>query len=114
MAHGEPQGLYGPVTSQHLAAETAHLAARLAWLWPDDHTRRLDAVTAWHAVGKDYLGTMATFIESTGGKASNDTAAKWLADHMRGIAEQLYVAMVTANASPLTIPAWVTDAAQGV
>jgi predicted ATP-dependent serine protease len=69
-------------------AETAHMAARLCWLWPDDHEQRLAAVQACEAVNVDYIEALAKVMHDTG--ASAHTARRQLAEALRRAADHIY------------------------
>jgi hypothetical protein len=78
-----------PTTVSRLElAETAHMAARLCWLWPDDHDQRLAAVQACEAVGVDYIGALAKVMDHTG--ASAHVARRELAEALRKAADRIY------------------------
>jgi hypothetical protein len=69
-------------------AETAHMAARLCWLWPDDHEQRMAAIQACDAIGVDYISALAKVMDDTA--ASADTARRQLAEALRKAADQVY------------------------
>jgi len=49
--------------------ETAHMAARLCWMWPDDHEQRTAAIQACDAINVDYIGALAKIIRDTAATA---------------------------------------------
>jgi hypothetical protein len=69
-------------------AETAHLAARLCWLWPDDHEQRMAAVQACAAIDVDYIGALATIMHDT--TAPAHVARRELAEALRKTADRIY------------------------
>lgn len=71
-------------------AETAHMAARLCWLWPDDHEQRLAAVQACAAIDVDYIGALAQIMQDTA--ASADVARRELAEALRKAADRIHAA----------------------
>lgn len=71
-------------------AETAHMAARLCWLWPGDHEQRATAVQACAAINVDYIGALAALMENTA--ASADVARRELAEALRRAADRMYAA----------------------
>src|SRR5919112_3254126 len=64
----EPAGADVQVSRLELA-ETAHLAARLCWLWPDDHEQRTAAIQACAAINVDYIEALAKLMEDTAASA---------------------------------------------
>ena len=74
--------------SQLELAETAHMAARLCWLWPDDHEQRMAAVEACAAINVDYIEALAHIMQSTG--ASARVARRELAEALRKAADRIY------------------------
>jgi hypothetical protein len=69
-------------------AETAHMAARLCWLWPDDHEQRMAAVQACAAIDVDYIEALATVMRDTA--ASAHVARRELAEALRKAADRIY------------------------
>jgi DNA-directed RNA polymerase subunit RPC12/RpoP len=69
-------------------AETAHMAARLCWLWPDDHEQRAAAVQACDAINLDYIAALAKFMGDTA--ASAHVARRELAEALRKAADRIY------------------------
>ncbi|MGH2941340.1 MAG: hypothetical protein ACRDLN_00995 [Solirubrobacteraceae bacterium] len=69
-------------------AETAHMAARLCWLWPDDHEQRMAAVQACAAINVDYIEVLAKIMQDTG--ASAHVARRELAEALRKAADRVY------------------------
>jgi DNA-directed RNA polymerase subunit RPC12/RpoP len=69
-------------------AETAHMAARLCWLWPDDHEQRMAAVQACAAINVDYIGALSTIMQDTA--ASAHVARRELAEALRKAADRMY------------------------
>lgn len=69
-------------------AETAHMAARLCWLWPDDHEQRMAAVQACAAIDVDYIGALAQLMHDTA--ASAHVARRELAEALRKAADRIY------------------------
>jgi hypothetical protein len=69
-------------------AETAHMAARLCWMWPDDHEQRTAAVHACDAINVDYIGALAKVMHDTG--ASAHVARRQLAEALRTAADRIY------------------------
>jgi hypothetical protein len=64
------------------------MAARLCWLWPDDHEQRTAAIQACHAIEVDYIGALAKVMNSTG--ASAHAARRELAEALRKGADRIY------------------------
>jgi hypothetical protein len=71
-------------------AETAHMAARLCWLWPDDDEQRTAAIQACDAINVDYIGALAKVMADTA--ASAHVARRQLAEALRKAADQIYAA----------------------
>jgi len=71
-------------------AETAHMAARLCWLWPEDHEQRMAAVQACNAIDVDYIEALAKLMRDTA--ASADVARRELAEALRKAADRIYAA----------------------
>jgi hypothetical protein len=69
-------------------AETAHMAARLCWLWPDDHEQRTAAIQACAAIDVDYIGALAKVMHDTA--ASAHVARRRLAEALREAADRIY------------------------
>ena len=69
-------------------AETAHMAARLCWLWPDDHEQRMAAVQACEAINVDYIEALAKIMHDTA--ASAHVARRELAEALRKAADRIY------------------------
>ena len=69
-------------------AETAHVAARLCWLWPDDEDQRTAAIEACDAINIDYIGALATIMRDTA--ASAPDARRHLAEALRTAADRIY------------------------
>jgi DNA-directed RNA polymerase subunit RPC12/RpoP len=78
------------VVSRLELAETAHMAARLCWMWPDDHEQRTAAIQACNAISVDYIGALAKVIHDTG--ASAHVARRELAEALRRTADRIYAA----------------------
>jgi hypothetical protein len=76
------------VPSRLELAETAHMAARLCWMWPDDHEQRTVAVHACDAINVDYIGALAKVMHDTG--ASAHAARRELAEALRKAADRIY------------------------
>lgn len=76
------------VASRLELAETAHMAARLCWMWPDDHEQRTAAIQACHAINVDYIGALAKVMHETG--ASAHVARRELAEALRRAADRIY------------------------
>ena len=68
--------------------ETAHMAARLCWLWPDDHEQRTAAIEACNAIGVDYIGAVAKIMYDTA--ASAHLARRQVAEALRKAADRIY------------------------
>ena len=83
----EPAGAAADVSPLELA-ETAHMAARLCWLWPDDHEQRTAAIQACDAVNVDYIGVLAKIMDDTA--ASAHVARRALAEALRKAADRIY------------------------
>jgi hypothetical protein len=79
-----------PVVSRLELAETAHMAARLCWMWPDDHEQRTAAIQACDAINVDYIGALAKVMDNTG--ASAHVARRQLAEALRKAADRIYAA----------------------
>jgi hypothetical protein len=69
-------------------AETAHMAARLCWLWPDDDEQRTAAIQACDAINVDYIGALAKVMDDTA--ASAHVARRQLAEALRKAADRIY------------------------
>jgi hypothetical protein len=69
-------------------AEIAHMAARLCWLWPDDHEQRAAAIQACEAINVDYIGVLAKIMHDTA--ASAHVARRELAEALRKAADRIY------------------------
>jgi DNA-directed RNA polymerase subunit RPC12/RpoP len=69
-------------------AETAHMAARLCWMWPDDHEQRTAAIQACDTINVDYIGALAKVMLDTG--ASAHVARRELAEALRKAADRIY------------------------
>lgn len=69
-------------------AETAHMAARLCWMWPDDHEQRTAAIQACETINVDYIGALAKVMGDTG--ASAHVARRQLAEALRKAADRVY------------------------
>jgi hypothetical protein len=83
----EAAGDDAPVSPLELV-ETAHMAARLCWLWPDDHEQRMAAVQACAAMDVDYIAALATIMHDTA--ASAHVARRELAEALRTAADRIY------------------------
>jgi hypothetical protein len=83
----EPAGDDAHVSPLALA-EIAHMAARLCWLWPDDHEQRTAAVEACEAINVDYIGVLAKIMHDTA--ASAHVARRELAEALRKAADRIY------------------------
>ena len=68
--------------------ETAHMAARLCWLWPNDHEQRMAAVQACEAINVDYIEAVAKVMQDTA--ASAHVARRELAEALRKAADRIY------------------------
>jgi hypothetical protein len=93
--HGHCPTCGGAVDSQEPAdasplelAETAHMAARLCWLWPDDPEQRTAAIQACDAINVDYIGALASVMRDTA--ASAHVARRELAEALRKAADRIY------------------------
>jgi DNA-directed RNA polymerase subunit RPC12/RpoP len=75
--------------------ETAHMAARLCWLWPDDHEQRMAAVQACAAINVDYIEALATVMHDTA--ASAHVARRELAEALRKAADRLYATQLPSR-----------------
>ncbi|MEA2230950.1 MAG: hypothetical protein QOD83_766 [Solirubrobacteraceae bacterium] len=69
-------------------AEIAHMAARLCWMWPDDHEQRTAAIQACAAINVDYIGALATLMHDRG--ASAHIARRQVAEALRKAADRIY------------------------
>jgi len=69
-------------------AETAHMAARLCWLWPDDHEQRMAAVQACAAIDVDYIGALAQLMRDRAAPAH--VARRELTEALRKAADRIY------------------------
>lgn len=69
-------------------AETAHMAARLCWMWPDDHEQRTAAIQACDVIGVDYIGAVAKLMHDTA--ASAHLARRQVAEALRKAADRIY------------------------
>jgi hypothetical protein len=69
-------------------AETAHMAARICWLWPDDHEQRTAAIQACAAIDVDYIGVLAKIMHDTA--ASAQVARREVAEALRKAADRIY------------------------
>jgi hypothetical protein len=69
-------------------AETAHMAARLCWLWPDDDEQRTAAIQACDAINVDYIGALASLMHDRG--ASAHIARRHVAEALRKAADRIY------------------------
>jgi len=69
-------------------AETAHMAARLCWLWPDDHELRMAAIEACDAIDMDYIEALANVMHDT--EVSAHVARRELAEALRRTADRIY------------------------
>ena len=78
------------VISRLEMAETAHMAARLCWMWPDDHEQRTAAIQACDAINVDYIGALAKVMHNRGSSAH--VARRELAEALRKAADRIYVA----------------------
>ncbi len=83
----EPAGDEAGVSPLELA-ETAHMAARLCWLWPEDHEQRTAAIQACAAINVDYIGALATLMNDTAAPAH--VARRELAEALRKAADRIY------------------------
>lgn len=83
----EPAGDDAQVSPLELA-ETAHMAARLCWLWPDDDEQRTAAIQACEAINVDYIGALAKVMHDTA--ASAHVARRELAEALRKAADRVY------------------------
>jgi hypothetical protein len=86
----QPPAGEGRVPSRLELAETAHMAARLCWLWPDDEDQRNAAIAACDAVNVDYIETLAAIMTDTA--ASAHVARRHLAEALRKAADRIYEA----------------------
>jgi uncharacterized protein YidB (DUF937 family) len=66
------------------------MAARLCWMWPDDHEQRIAAVQACDAINVDYIGAVAKVMSQTG--VSAHVARRKLAEALRKAADRIYAA----------------------
>jgi hypothetical protein len=64
------------------------MAARLCWLWPDDHEQRMAAVQACGAINVDYIEALAKLMHDTA--ASAHVARRELAEALRKAADRIY------------------------
>jgi hypothetical protein len=87
----EPAGDHVHVSPLELA-ETAHMAARLCWLWPDDDEQRTAAIQACDAINVDYIGALAKVMDDTA--ASAHVARRHLAEALRKAADHVYATTV--------------------
>lgn len=78
------------VPSRLELAETAHMAARLCWLWPDDEDQRTAAIEACDAVNVDYIEALACIMRDTA--ASAPVARRHVAEALRKAADRIYAA----------------------
>ena len=78
------------VISRLEMAETAHMAARLCWIWPDDHEQRTAAIQACDAINVDYIGALAKVMHDRGSSAH--VARRELAEALRKAADRIYAA----------------------
>jgi hypothetical protein len=78
------------VPSRLELAETAHMAARLCWMWPGDHEQRIAAIKACEAIDVDYIGALAKLMHDTG--ASAHVTRRQLAEALRRTADRIYAA----------------------
>ncbi|MEA2188709.1 MAG: hypothetical protein QOK16_3720 [Solirubrobacteraceae bacterium] len=69
-------------------AEIAHMAARLCWMWPDDHEQRTAAIQACAAINVDYIGALASLMHDRG--ASAHIARRHVAEALRKAADRIY------------------------
>jgi hypothetical protein len=69
-------------------AETAHMAARLCWLWPDDHELRTAAIQACAAINVDYIEALAKVMHDTA--AAAHVARRQLAEALRRGADRIH------------------------
>ena len=70
--------------------ETAHMAARLCWLWPDDEEQRAAAIDACDAINIDYIGALAEMMEDSA--ASAHVVRREFAEALRKAADRIYAA----------------------
>ncbi len=68
--------------------ETAHLACRTMWLWPDDTGLLLAAVEACGALGIDYIEAIHTLERKR--MISTSEARRMLAESIRHAADEAY------------------------
>jgi hypothetical protein len=85
--HSQAIATDAPISRLELA-ETAHMAARLCWLWPDDHEQRVAAIQACDAINVDYIGALASVMHDTA--ASAHIARRELAEALRKAADRIY------------------------
>lgn len=91
------------VVSRLELAETAHMAARLCWMWPDDHEQRTAAIEACDTINVDYIEALAKVMRDTG--ASAQVARRQLAEALRKAADRIYAADGWVDASDEDIAA---------
>jgi hypothetical protein len=70
--------------------ETAHMAARLCWLWPDDEEQRAVAIQACAAIDIDYIGALAEMMDDS--TASAHAVRRAFAEALRKAADRIYAA----------------------
>lgn len=68
--------------------EYAHMAARCAWLCPEDEEQRENATIACAVVGVGWVETVARYMEATGADA--DHARRQTAEGLRKAADWVY------------------------
>lgn len=82
--------------------EVAHMCARAAWLFPDDHEQRMAALIACHNIGVDYVEMVAHAMDCTG--ADFDTARREVAEALRRSADRFYVSEALAGRVEIDLP----------
>lgn len=87
-AHGQEPASDGAEASLLELVETAHMAARLCWLWPNDHEQRMAGVQACEAINLDYIEALAKVMQDTA--ASAHVARRELAEALRKAADGIY------------------------
>lgn len=84
-----------PESDAVIRAEAAHMTARAAWLYPDDHEQRAAAVIACDAINVNYLEVVASVMESTG--AGADLARRLVAEALRKTADETWAEALATN-----------------
>lgn len=91
---GAPEGWEGT----HLEiVETAHLACRAAWLWPEDDEQRVAAILASSQAGVDYILQLEKIVGIVRGPLDQaiDRARREMAEGFRLWADRLYIEKIT-------------------